>query len=59
MFLFCERTTKRSRTKVKVSKSSITTLFDKLEFVYLLGIVNGYTDWSIAHNKDHGVLQFL
>ena len=34
-------------------------VLDKLEFVYLLGIVNGYTDWSIAHNKDHGVLQFL
>ncbi len=31
----------------------------KLEFVELLGIVSGCTDWSIAHNKDHGVLQLL
>ena len=32
---------------------------DELEFVELLGIVSGCTDWSIAHNKDHGVLQLL
>ena len=30
--LICERVTKRSRNEVKVSKSSVTALFDKLEF---------------------------
>ena len=30
---FCERGTKGRKTKVKVSKSSVTALFDKLEFV--------------------------
>ncbi len=32
----CERVTKRSGIKVKVSKSSITALFDKMEFIYLI-----------------------
>ena len=37
----CERVTKRSRVKVKVSKSSVTALFDKLEFGgHLFFIVN-------------------
>ena len=35
-FSFCERVTKRSRTKVKVSKSSVTALFDKLLIYRLL-----------------------
>lgn len=32
---YCERVSKRSKIEIKVSKSSITTLFDKLEFVFL------------------------
>lgn len=32
----CQRVTKRSKIKVKVSKSSVTALFDKLEFVLLI-----------------------
>ncbi len=35
VFLFSERVTKRSRIEVKVSKSSVTALFDKLELVKL------------------------
>ena len=35
---FCERVTKRSRIEVKVSKSSVTALFDKLEFVDYIGV---------------------
>ena len=31
--LLCERVTKRSRIEVRVSKSSATVPFDKLEFV--------------------------
>ena len=36
--LLCERVTKRSRIEVKVSKSSVTALFDKLEFVDYIGV---------------------
>ena len=45
-------------TVVPLGRES-TKVFDISEFVCLLGIVNRYTDWSIAHNKDHSVLQFL
>ena len=38
--LTCQRVTKRSRIKVKVSKSSVTALFDKFQFIQLTRIVH-------------------
>ena len=55
--LLCERVTKRSRIEVKVSKSSVTALFDKLEFIWKI-LLSIHQEISFVHPYETNALHF-